>query len=565
MSPFANRSPRRGSMLSSETILKRGALTLVLLVVVLAVFATKFTSLDVNGADYAQIARNVATGHGYTTSVLSPLSLAVVPRTENHPELTRPPAYVTVLALAMIVGGASDKTVVVVSLIFFLLSALALYFVARRCFGSRVALWSALLYSLSVPVLRQAISGLDTTFLCFLVTLLFGVLLWNYRAPHPGDEDEGDEPSSYGMAIPIAAGVLLGLCYMTSYDTLVLLPVVLYFLWRSDRPQFKRHLVLTLVPFLVLVLPWIIRCSIAAGGPFISLHGYELAMFTDQYPGQTLFGRFADIPHKPWLMLITHWSDMVKKIGQGFGGLYTDAAQFAGPYLMPFFIVGLFLSGPRRRWTLLHGCLGLVILLQVIVLCFYQSLGRLLLPYAPLVAAVAVYWFVTLVEEWNEALVDRRRSRHRPSKSRDWLAYLGLMVAGGIPLVLFMFLSGASQPPPVIDTMKQLATMPYPYVATDLPWLAAWYGEKQALALPFRDLDWKAMEQVGLTPPAVYLSSALVGPPPYERYASWQFHGMTSLPNWHGDGLLLAKTAATSGGPPAVSATPGAPRPPAAP
>ncbi len=562
MSLSTHFSLRRGSMLNSESLVKRGTLAAGLLIIALIVLATKFTSLDVNGADYAQLARNLATGHGYTTSVITPLSLALVPRIENHPEMTRPPAYVTVLALGMLIGGATDKTVAVISIIFLLLTALALYFIALRVFGPRVALWALLLYATSVPLLRQAISGLDTTFLSFLVTLLFGALIWNYRAAR-GEEDEEEEPSRLGLCVPIAVGVLVGLCYLTSYDTLVLLPVALYFLWRADRPQAKRNLIAVLVVFLILVLPWIIRCSVIAGGPFISLHSYELAMFTDQYPGQTLFRRFDDVPSKPWLMLIAHWPDMVKKIGQGIGGLYTDAAQFAGPYLMPFFIVGLLLAAPRRRSVLLHGCLGLAILLQLAVLCYYQPLARILLPYAPMVAMLAVFWFTTLVEEWNEALLGLRRHYQGLGLSLDAVLYAGLVVAMAIPLVLFLFLSGESRAHPAIDTMRQLGSMPYPYLATDLPWLAAWYGDKQALSLPYRERDWTAMEQAKLTPPAIYLSPALLEAPPTERMESWQrlllsgqdFHGMKRIPNWRQAGVLLAKTAPPS---PAVRGARGA-------
>jgi hypothetical protein len=114
-------------VLSSENLVKRGALALAILVIALAVFASKFskqTGLDVDAANYAQLARNLATGHGYTTSVITPLQLALSPHTQNAPELLRPPAYITVLALGMLIGGQNDQTVAVVSLMFLLATGL---------------------------------------------------------------------------------------------------------------------------------------------------------------------------------------------------------------------------------------------------------------------------------------------------------------------------------------------------------------------------------------------------------------------------------------------------------
>jgi 4-amino-4-deoxy-L-arabinose transferase-like glycosyltransferase len=556
--------PRRGGLLASEYLLKRGAMAFVLLIIGLVVYAAKFTSLDVNAADYAQIARNLATGHGYSTSAVMPLSLALAPQTGDHSELMRPPAYVTFLALAMLVAGATDKTVAMVSLIFLLLTALALYVIAARCFGRAVALWACPLYFISVPILKQAISGLDTTFLSFLVTLLFGALMWNYRGSEEGDEGQ---PSSLRVGTPIAAGILLGLCYLTSYDSIVLLPVVLYFLWRVDRRQGRRNAVAVLVPFAILVLPWIVRSSLIVGRPFISLHAYDFAMFTSQYPGQTLLRRFEDVPHYPWLVAMLNSVGLLNKVAQGAGGFYTDASQFAGPYLMPFFIVGLLLAAPRRRWVLLHGCLALALFLQVAVLCFYQPLSRLLLPYSPIVVAVAVYWLLMLLQEWQEALPAVRRRYRRLGVSLEGVGLAILLAAMGIPLLLYLFASGPSRQHPAIDTMRALGTTSYAYVATDLPWLAAWYGGIQTMALPLRDKDWKGLEGAGLAPAAMYLSPALLEAPPTEQMEPYQrallagqaYQGMQRDTTWRMAGLLLVRQPRTS--PPAAPATPARPVP----
>ena len=572
---FATRHrSRRGAVVTSEILIKRGALALGLIFIGLAVFATKFTSLDVNGCDYAQVARNLANGRGYTTSAPTPLGMALAPRIDNPPELTRPPAYITVLALAMKIGGANDKTVGVVSLVFLLATAVVLYFVAAHCFGRVVSLWATFLYFVSVPVLRSGISGYDTTFLTFLVTLLFGVLLWLYP-PVEDREETAETPKPRVPELPttVGAGILLALCYLTSYDSLVLLPVVLYFLWRIDRQGFARHAMAVLIPFIILVVPWIVRSSLITGGPFISLHSYEMAMFTDQYPAQTLFRRFDDIPHRPWSIFITSPADMVKKISDSVGTLYADVAQFANPYLTPFFIVGLLLAGGRRRWVLLHGSLALLLVLQAAVLCVYQPLARLLLVYSPIVTALAVYWFLTLLKDMEASMPEVNRRYRRKGVSFHLVMLTLMTVVLLIPLARYLFIGGASRQHPAIETMKALANEPYQYMASDLSWMAAWYGEREALALPLREKDWNAMEKERLTPTALYLSPALLEAPTAEAMQRWQnlllsgqeFHGMARVDAWNRagqPGLLLAKGArpAAALGPRGTAPPPVAPR-----
>lgn len=564
MNPGIRLRPRWGRVAYSESLLKRSAMALALLTIGLIVFATKFTALDVNGADYAQIARNLATGRGYTTSVVTPLSLAVARQTGEQPELIRPPAYVTVLALAMRVAQPTDKTVAMVSLIFLLLTALAVYVIAAHRFGRDVALWACPLYFISVPVLRQAISGLDTTFLSFLVTLLFGVLIWYYPEQ---TEARQERPADLPLGVPVATGVLLGLCYLTSYDAIVLLPVALYFLRRMDRKHTKRNFIATLIPFCIVVLPWIVRSSLIVGRPFISLHAYDFAMYTDSFPGQTLLRRYVDVPHFPWLVAVINWQDLLKKLVQGASTFYMDLAQFAGPYVMPFFLVGLLLAAPRQRWVLLHGSLALALILQVIVLCFYQPLARLLLPYSPIVVMVAVYWLLTLLREWQEALPEVRRRYRALGLSLEAVGLALVLVLMSGPLLLFLFASGPTRQHPAIETMRGLGNTSYRYIATDLPWLLAWYGEKQAMALPLREKDWKALDDAGLTPPAMYLSPALLEAPPSDRMEVYQrallagqeFRGMKRDATWRMGGLLLARSPGKAA--PPASAAPAGPTP----
>src|SRR6185295_9887658 len=70
------------------------ALVLIPLVIALVVLAAKFRGLGTNIAmEHAQIARRVAAGEGLTTASLRPLSLALHPDLQKHPDLYYAPAH----------------------------------------------------------------------------------------------------------------------------------------------------------------------------------------------------------------------------------------------------------------------------------------------------------------------------------------------------------------------------------------------------------------------------------------------------------------------------------------
>ncbi|NLX43284.1 MAG: hypothetical protein GXY79_07375, partial [Chloroflexi bacterium] len=109
----------------------------------------------------------------------TPLSLAVVPRLEGHPELSRPPAYIMIVAGAMRLFGATDHVVALTSMLIFLLCLGATYLLALRLFDHATAIISMFALVSMPSCLRAAFSGTDATLLMLLATMLFLVMaLW---------------------------------------------------------------------------------------------------------------------------------------------------------------------------------------------------------------------------------------------------------------------------------------------------------------------------------------------------------------------------------------------------
>ena len=69
----------------------------------------------IEAIDLAQVARSVAEGEGFVTRFVRPVALRYQESAIGQPELTRPPLYILVLALAMKFLETSDGTVAAVS------------------------------------------------------------------------------------------------------------------------------------------------------------------------------------------------------------------------------------------------------------------------------------------------------------------------------------------------------------------------------------------------------------------------------------------------------------------
>ena len=154
---------------------------------------------DIDALDYAQVARNLAEGNGFTTDFIKPLSLARFKELDHHPDLVFPPLHPWVTSLFMRVMGATKQAVALACGLPFLVSLLVTYLLGTRLFDRRVGMLGAALFGVNLWVLRFSFSGLEVCLLGLWVTLLLWVLytLATERA----------------RALPMAAvaGLLLGL------------------------------------------------------------------------------------------------------------------------------------------------------------------------------------------------------------------------------------------------------------------------------------------------------------------------------------------------------------------
>ncbi|MFW6437863.1 MAG: hypothetical protein ACOCZ7_02510, partial [Armatimonadota bacterium] len=88
------------------------------------------TLTDVNAMDYAQIARNLKRGEGFTTSFIKPLGLTYEKSVENHYDLTYPPVHIGLVSAVMGALGENDRAVSHASGLAFLLTIPVIFVLA---------------------------------------------------------------------------------------------------------------------------------------------------------------------------------------------------------------------------------------------------------------------------------------------------------------------------------------------------------------------------------------------------------------------------------------------------
>src|SRR5262249_41665743 len=139
--------------------------------------------------DFAQLGRNLSSGHGFSTYFLRPLALTHGNNPLRQPDLVHGPLYPLVLAIAFGILGATDNVVAHVSTFFYLLTIPAIYLLGRKLFNPTVGLAATLIFTFNSLMLEYAISGLHITLYLFLMTCLL-LVMHDLAVRDPGQERE---------------------------------------------------------------------------------------------------------------------------------------------------------------------------------------------------------------------------------------------------------------------------------------------------------------------------------------------------------------------------------------
>ncbi|MBI4491029.1 MAG: glycosyltransferase family 39 protein [Deltaproteobacteria bacterium] len=216
--------------------------------------------LRMDEVQYQEIAVNLTEGRGFAL----------------NGSLTswRPPLYPFVLSVLYTLTGTTDPVVAQgFQAILSLLNGLLVYLLGRSLFGERAGLGATLLFTFYPSFLfynNHILTEVLFTFLLTLTGYCFLAYLQTGRLPLLG-----------------ASGVALGLAVLTRDIVWPMAGVMALLIWDVTRPGLTRwsgHSVALLLPFLVVVTPWIIRNTLVQktftliatnGGPVFYAGNYD--------------------------------------------------------------------------------------------------------------------------------------------------------------------------------------------------------------------------------------------------------------------------------------------------
>jgi Dolichyl-phosphate-mannose-protein mannosyltransferase len=477
--------------------------------------AGQFRGLDKRESmDMAQLARNIARGNGYTTSVIRPLGLWALqqhgwanndPRlTLKHPDLYNPPLYPFVLAglfkmlpSTIFKYDSADRiypperwVILPFNQLCLLACVLIVFLWGKRLFDRRVAVMAAVLMLFSDTLWSYGVSGLPTNFLMLLVlAAAYCLSLADQRLnpPEPREDEPPQAPSAVStgvIGLVLASAVLMGLSFLTRYSSAFLLvPTVIYAarIFRGRAAALWSGIYV--VVFLAVITPWLVR-NYQVSGSLLGLARFGLIERTGAFQGEVLQRSY----HPDLKGAFSLRGLMAKFLTNARANLLTNFRLIGSDFLVFFFGVGL-MYGFRRSDT---SRLRRVLVWLIVCAIFGMSLlgsdpersgpevfgSNLLVLLLPLVAIFGVAFFYLLLD----------RVQFRVKLTRG--AAIGGFVLLNVSPMIFTMLPPRRSPFPYPPYFPPITRVVADYfesdslACSDLPWEMAWNGDRHTVWLP---------------------------------------------------------------------------------
>jgi hypothetical protein len=488
------------------------------LILLLAVIAAVYTTLilsqfrglsDDKGMDQAQIGRQLASGHGFTTKFLRPLAYGQfvtrygslptgdIPDTYNaplNPYVDSLILHFTQKSWAMTdkdIVYSSDRFIAGASLIFFILSVGVNFTIAKRLFDRRLALLGMGLVLVCDVFWNFSLTGLPQ----MLMLLIFS--LTNFALCLAIEKRAAERNALLWLGFSgIGFGLLVlahGLAIWIFIGALAYMSVAF---WPRTGPWWLRLLLHPgWVPLIIVAAmegPWLLRLYHLTGNPF------GVALYSGLGP---MLGSESSIMRSIHL-------DTSGITFTTFRAVFQQAtiAQLSNIYtylghspIAPIFFVSLLHIFKRRETASFRWCLLLMWVFAIIGMsCFglpesgdvhANDLHVLFIPMALFygLAFVLVLWS-RLAAERSEATLQAVR----------WTFLTGVYLISGFPLLHMLFMpKGLVQWPPYVPPYIAILNQwvdPGEIITSDMPWAVAWYADRTCIWLPdtidtFMDLN----------------------------------------------------------------------------
>ena len=433
--------------------------------------------------DQAQISREIAAGHGFSTKYLRPFAIRQLEQagkpvpTENFPEFFQSPLNPLVNALPLkLVQSAwklgplnliyiGDRMIAGTAILFFLLSVAVWYLVARRLFDQKLATLGCALILLTDLLWQFSLSGLPQ----MLMLLIFSGACWTtLRAL-----EKKNERRSLVLLLPVT-GLLFGLMILAHGAAAWIFLGWLAFAGFVFRPR-GLAIPLALIGALLVLAPWLYRNQMVCGNP-LGIAGYELLAKPLEAESGYLRS-FSDAPSLAGMRPLQRFKEALHIHAGGipaFLGLNFAALMFFASLLHRFQRpeTGLFRRAVLLMW--IGACFGMA-LCGVDGAVHSNQLHVLFIP------VFIFYGLAFLLELWNRLEL--------PSPTARLGFPVALVLICALPLILRLTAKPAAaiQWPPYVPPFIAILGEWYEeneIIASDMPWAVAWYANRHSVLLP---------------------------------------------------------------------------------
>ena len=386
---------------------------------ILYMMAARFDGLiEQKALHYAQVARNLASGQGFTTSVITPFGLSQTPQLNDHPDLWCAPMYVFWQTTAYRAVWSSDRVSALASGGAWVLLLWASFFIALRRYGTRPAWLTFFLLLINPYLLHFGISGLPhplaALFLLVFLDRLVPSLTEQIKSAGKPKKFPWPELTitslagalalltNYDLALPVAASLIAywslwpsqqGVNQPLLYPDEVHLTGDRVRTWLEQRIA-PRIVLASLSLLLLMTSPWWIRNIVVTGHPLYSFHAVELLANTSTYPGQSVFRLFSELIPSPFLFLITHIPEMLWKTVAGLARSSLDLLNQLNAALMALILIGILRPPNDQQHVKLMRYWLLVSLLFLISIAMHDGDFRafsIVIPVLTIIAAGEFY------------------------------------------------------------------------------------------------------------------------------------------------------------------------------
>lgn len=468
--------------------IRRGLVVVVIFALAFYYMWWQFRGLATSQAmDQAQIGRAIASGEGWTTKFVRPLAITHLKTHGKDPKTNiwydsynAPlPPFIDAFALLPVKSHwkmspsdliyAGDKAIALTSILFFLLSVVVLFFLARRLFDQRLAILVCALVLLCDTIWQYSISGLPQMLLLFLFNSTLYVLVRAVQAKYEG------APTWPWLA---ATGAGFGLLALTHALTIWIFVAALIFSILFFAPRGRTAGVM-LAAFAVLYFPWLIR-NHAVSGTFGGMAAYSV--YDGLGSSEAAWMRQTDFDTQN-IKIGAYRTKIAGNIISQSGRLF----QFFGWNIVAIaFFFGLLHAFKRPdtsavRWLVLAMWAGAVLGMALYGVNEEQGFAanQLHLLFIPIMAC---YGLAFLLVQWSRLEIKMPFGR---------LAFISLLfVLCGFPMFYTMLLAGRRPQivwppyvPPYISILRSWMK-PNEITASDMPWAIAWYADRKSIWLP---------------------------------------------------------------------------------